>query len=82
MDFKWLSTGSIQVVTHVQALPLVSLRSHGVGSNHRVLAAFVLLVMLTAAQGALIGYTVWLRASEATSVWKMLQVWPALDCFH
>lgn len=74
MDFKWLSTGSIQVVTHVQALPFVSLRSQGVGSNHTVLAAFVLLVLLTVAQGVLVGYTVWLRLTEATSVWRMVQV--------
>ena len=78
VDFTWLTTGSIQVVTHVQALPLVSLRTGGVSGNRKILVAFVLLVFLTAAQGAVLGYSVWLRITEATSWWRVLQVQQAM----
>ena len=74
VDFTWSSTGSIQVVTHVQALPFVSLHSQDFSSNHKVLVALVLLVLLTAVQAAVLGYSVWLSITEATSWWKMLQV--------
>ena len=78
VDFTWLTTGSIQVVTHVQALPLVSLRTGGVSGNRKILVAFVLLVFLTAAQGAVLGYSVWLRITKATSWWRVLQVQQAM----
>lgn len=73
LDFTWLATGSIQVVTSFQALPFVSLRT-GSRSNGSILAAFVLLVLLIAAQLGVVAYLVWIRLSEATSFWRLLQV--------
>lgn len=82
VDFTWLSTGSIQVVTHVQALPYVSLHTEDFSSNHKVLVAMVLLVILTAVQAAVVGYSVWLRITEATSWCRMLQVRQAILLYH
>ena len=73
VDFTWLETGSIQVVTRVQALPFVSLR-FGITSNKIAFAAFVVLVLLTAAQAAVVGFSVWARITEATSWWRVVQV--------
>ena len=72
MDFTWMSSGSIQVVTYFQGLPFVSLQT-GSRTNSKILAAFVLLMMLTAAQVAVVAYYLWLRMSEATSLWRILQ---------
>ena len=80
MDFTWLVTGSIQVVTHVQALPFISLRNWNVSGDKKVLVAFVLLVLLTAAQVGVVVYSVWVRITEATSWWKILQV--RQHCIH
>ena len=73
VDFTWLETGSIQVVTRVQALPFVSLR-FGISSNKISFAAFLVLVLLTAAQAALVGLSVWERITGATSWWRVVQV--------
>ena len=74
MDFTWLVTGSIQVVTNIQALPAVTLRIGGISANKKVLVAFVLLVLLIVAQAGAVGYSVWIRITEATSWLKILQV--------
>ena len=73
LDFAWMATGSIEVVTNIQALPFVSLRT-GSSSNSRILAAFVLLVLLTAVQLGVVAYSLWVRMSEATSLLRILQV--------
>ena len=73
MDFTWVATGSIQVATHIQALPSISLRT-GTSASRRILAAAVLLVLLTAAQAGVVAYCLWLRISEATTFWAVLQV--------
>lgn len=66
-------TGSIQVVAQVQALPFVRLCT-GSSSDQTALAAFVLLVLLTAAQAGVVGYSVWARIAQARSWWRILQV--------
>ena len=75
VDFTWMDSGFIQVVTTVQALPYVNLRLGNIAGSQRILVAFVLLMMLTAAQVVIVGHAVWVKMSEATSWWRMLQVW-------
>lgn len=74
MDFTWVATGFIQVATHVQALPSISLRTGSSSSSSKILVAGVLLVLLTAAQAGVVAYSLWLRMSEATTFWAILQV--------
>lgn len=74
VDFTWLATGSIQVVTHAQALPFTSLRMNGVSGSRKVVVGFVLLLSLTAVQVAVVVYVVWAQITQASSYWRMLQV--------
>lgn len=74
VDFTWMRTGSIQVVTHVQALPFLSLPVAGATANPKVLVAFVLLVLLTMVQLAVVIYSLWTRMTQAASWQRMMQV--------
>ena len=74
MDFTWGDAGSISVVTHFQAVPDVTLGSTSNKSDRTILAAFILLVLLTAAQGAAVGFAIWGRVQKATSIWKIVLV--------
>ena len=73
LDFTWLQTGAIEVVSHIQVLPIVSLRTIG-DSNTYILVALVLLVLLTAVQLGTVSHSLWSRVSDATSPWRILQV--------
>lgn len=76
VDFTWDPSGSIDVVAHFQAVPDVTLSFSSSDSiDQTVMAAFVLLVLLTAAQAGIVAVTVWGRLEKATSVWKILLVW-------
>ena len=68
-----METGLIKVVTHIQVLPFVSLRNRS-DSNSKILAAFVLLVLLIAVQLAVVAYSLWVRMSDAISPWQIFQV--------
>ncbi|KAL0024068.1 hypothetical protein WJX79_002467 [Trebouxia sp. C0005] len=73
VDFTWDPSGSIDVVAHFQAVPDVTLSFSSSDSiDQTVMAAFVLLVLLTAAQAGIVAVTVWGRLEKATSVWKIL----------
>ena len=74
VDFTWGASGSISVVTHFQAVPDVTLGSTSNKSDRTILAAFILLVLLTAAQGGVVGVAVWGRVQKATSIWKIVLV--------
>ena len=74
IDFTWMESGFIQVVATVQALPYISLRFGNIAGSQSILVAFVLLMMLTAAQVVIVGHSVWVKMSEATSWWRILQV--------
>lgn len=74
MDFTWDPSGSIDVVAHFQAIPDVTLSLSSDSIDQTVMAAFVLLVLLTAAQAGLVACTVWGRMERASSVRKILLV--------
>ena len=74
MDFTWDPSGSIDVVAHFQAIPDVTLSLSSNSIDQTVMAAFVLLVLLTAAQAGLVASTVWGRMERASSVRKILLV--------
>lgn len=74
VDFTWGPSGSIDVVTHFQAVPDVTLSFSSDSMDQTVMAAFVLLVLLTAAQAGVVATAVWSRLQRATSSWKIILV--------
>ncbi len=74
VDFTWDPSGSIDVVAHFQAVPDVTLSFSSDSMDQTVMAAFVLLVLLTAAQAGIVAVTVWGRLENAASVWKIILV--------
>lgn len=74
MDFAWDPSGSIDVVAHFQAVPDVTLSFSGGSMNQTVMAAFVLLLVLIAAQAGGLAFTIWGRLQKATSLWKIILV--------
>ena len=74
VDFTWDPSGSIDVVAHFQAVPDVTLSFSSDSMDQTVMAAFVLLVLLTAAQAGIVAVTVWGRLEKATSLWKIILV--------
>ncbi len=74
VDFTWDPSGSIDVVAHFQAVPDVTLSFSSDSMDQTVMAAFVLLILLTAAQAGIVAVSVWGRLEKATSVWKIILV--------
>ena len=78
MDFTWEPSGHISAVTHLQAIPDVTLNFGSTNIDQKTLAAFVLLVLLTCAQAFVVGFAIWHRLTAATSLWKVFLVRPTL----
>ena len=75
IDFTWEPSGHISVVSHFQAIADVTLSlSSSSKTDQTILAAFVLLVLLTCAQAAIVGFVTWHRITSATSLWRMFLV--------
>lgn len=74
VDFTWEPSGHISAVTHLQAIPDVSLTFGSTRIDQMTLAAFVLLVLLTCTQAFVAGFAIWHRLTAATSVWKIFLV--------
>ncbi len=73
IDFNWDLAGLIDVVARFVAIPDITLKSSSSSIDQTVLAAFVLLVLLTAAQAGLLIYSVFHGTRASTSVWTMIQ---------
>lgn len=73
IDFTWGLAGLINVVARFVAIPDVTLKSSSSSIDQTVLAAFVLLVLLTAAQAGLLIYSVFHGTRASPSVWTMIQ---------
>jgi hypothetical protein len=73
IDFNWDLAGLINVVARFVAIPDITLKSSSSSIDQTVLAAFVLLVLLTAAQAGLLIYSVFHGSKASTSVWTMIQ---------
>ena len=73
IDFNWDLAGLIDVVARFVAIPDITLKSSSSSIDQTVLAAFVLLVLLTAAQAGLLIYSVLHGTRASTSVWTMIQ---------
>ncbi|DBA80580.1 TPA: hypothetical protein ACH3X1_007841 [Trebouxia sp. C0004] len=73
IDFTWGLAGLINVVARFVAIPDITLKSSSSSIDQTVLAAFVLLVLLTAAQAGLLIYSVFCGTRASTSVWTMIQ---------
>jgi len=73
IDFTWGLAGLINVVARFVAIPDITLKSSSSSIDQTVLAAFVLLVLLTAAQTGLLIYSVFHGTRAGTSVWTMIQ---------
>ena len=74
VDFTWEASGHISAVTHLQAIPDVTLSFGSTDIDRRTLAAFVLLVLLTCTQASVVGFAIWHRLTAATSLWKVFLV--------
>ncbi len=74
VDFTWDPSGSIDVISHYQAIPDVTLGFSSDSIDQTIMAAFVLLVLLTVAQAGISAVTIWRRLQKATSVWKVMLV--------
>ena len=61
------------MVARFVAIPDITLKSSTSSIDQTVLAAFVLLVLLTAAQAGLLIYSVSHGSKAGTSVWTMIQ---------
>ena len=81
VDFTWDPSGSIGVVSHFQAVPDVALTLDRDPSHQTVMAAFVLLVLLAAAQAGLLGVAIWGRIQRATSLWRIMQARHTTCCW-
>ena len=73
MDFTWDPAGLIDVVAQFVAIPDVTLTLSSNSIDQTILAAFVLLVLLTAVQSGLLVYSVLLGVKDFTSIWKIMQ---------
>lgn len=74
VDFTWEPSGHISAVTHLQAIPDVTLSFGSTSIDQKTLAAFVLLVLLTCAQALVVGFAIWHRLTAAMSLWKVFLV--------
>ena len=74
LDFTWEPSGHISAVTHLQAIPDVTLSFSSTNIDQKTLAAFVLLLLLTCAQASVVGSAIWHRVTAATSLWKVFLV--------
>ena len=73
VDFTWGLAGLIGVVARFVAIPDITLKSSSNSIDQTVLAAFVLLVLLTAAQAGLLIYSVFHGSRASSSVYTMIQ---------
>ena len=73
MDFTWDPAGLINVVAQFVAIPDITLKVSSNSIDQTILAAFVLLVLLTAVQLGLLGYSVLSGVKDVTSISKIMQ---------
>ena len=74
LDFAWDQAGLISVATRFVAIPDITFTLGGSTIDQTILAAFVLLVLLTAAQAGFIGWSVLHEMTEFNSLWTTVQV--------
>lgn len=74
MDFSWDQAGLIDVVTSFVAIPDVALVFSSNSTDQTILAAFVLLVLLTAGQASFLMYSIFYKVRQTSSVFKTIQV--------
>lgn len=74
MDFSWDSAGLIDVVTRFVAIPDVTLSLSSNKIDQTVLAAFVLHVLLTAAQFGVLMYSLFREVRQTSANWNTIQV--------
>ena len=74
MDFSWDQAGLIDVVASFVAIPDVALVLGSNSTDQTILAAFVLLVLLTAGQASFLMYSIFYKVRQASSIFKALQV--------
>ena len=73
MDFTWDPAGLINVVARFVAIPDVTLTLSSNSIDQTILAAFVLLVLLTAVQLGLLVYSVLSGVKDFASISKIMQ---------
>ena len=73
IDFSWDPAGLIDVVARFVAIPDVTLGLSSDSIDETVLAAFMLLVLLTAAQAGLTIYSVFHGYRQTSSIWTTIQ---------
>jgi len=74
VDFSWDSAGLIDVVTRFVAIPDVTLSLSSNKIDQTVLAAFVLHVLLTAAQLSVLMYSLFCKLRQTSANWNTIQV--------
>ena len=78
MDFSWDPAGLIDVVTSFVAIPDVTLSLSSNKIDQTVLAAFVLHVLVTAAQLSMLMYSLFCELRQTSANWNTIQV--SLQC--
>ncbi|KAL0020772.1 hypothetical protein WJX77_012245 [Trebouxia sp. C0004] len=73
VDFSWDSAGLIDVVTRFVAIPDVTLSLSSNKIDQTVLAAFVLNVLLTAAQLSVLMYSLFCEIRQTSTNWNTVQ---------
>ena len=80
LDFSWDLAGQIDAVCHFVAIPNVQLSLSSSRVDQTVLAAFVLLVLLAAAQTGWLVYSCLHEMHPEDTLWKALQVCSLAKC--
>lgn len=74
LDFTWDQAGLVNVATRFVAIPDITLTMRGSTIDRTILAAFVLLVLLTATQAGLIAWSIFHEMTGSNSLWTAVQV--------